>query len=58
MADHHGLPLAPMHRCSSQARQTSDTPQGHHEEDQLQAHKPKIIARQPEPRPARQAPFA
>ena len=27
-ADHHGLPLTPMHRCSSQAGQTSGTPQG------------------------------
>ena len=26
-ADHHGLLLTPMHRCNSQARQTSDTPQ-------------------------------
>jgi hypothetical protein len=33
MADHHGLLLTPVHRCSSQARQTSDTPQALQDRD-------------------------
>jgi len=56
MAQHQDLSFLPPRLPPRQP--STDTAPGHNEEDQLQAHKPKIIARQPEPRPARQAPFA
>jgi hypothetical protein len=55
MAQYQGLGVLPPRLPPRQAQHRHGP--GHDEEDQLQAHKPKIIARQPEPRPARQAPF-